>query len=383
MNQYNVLKKFTSNSNLSPSYQSHSNILQTLQSKKKTSIIAQQNNFYSEFLQKLKNEEEEQNKINSVINVISEPTPKKQTTQQPSQQQIYQFKNMNTLTNTTNSLNVNNYITLNDNNQPLKSASRNKNTTGSPNQLQKEKPITNEQLTKTETNINNNASINNNNMVKQHNYKTKHRASVSYFVTPQSNQKLFALNNNSIVNNNNNNNTNILTLCNNTNNDKTTKLSKQKTVVSKGFEVESNINEVQFLGPNIPLRQFVSKWEPISKFEILNVETFSNYATVKTIAQAIDPNTKNIINNIIITSNANNANEDKAKVNDISNDKTERKQSDIYEGNQKSINNHKGNLIPKKLSIKKYANIVADEETQSQSKEKSPKKKRKGFLCCL
>ena len=381
-----MLKKFTSNSNLSPSYQSHSNILQTLQSKKRTSIIAQQNNFYSEFLQKLKNEEEEQNKINSMINVISEPTSKKQTTQQPSQQQIYQFKNMNTLTNTTNNLNVNNYITLNDNNQPLKSAVRTKNNTGSPNQFQKEKPITNEQPTKTENNINNNVITNNNNIVKQHNYKTRHRASVSYFITPQSNQKLFALNNNSIVNNNNNNNnTNILTLYNNANNEKTTKLRKQKTVVSKGFEVESNINEVQFLGPNIPLRQFVSKWEPISNFEILNVETFSNYGTVKTIAQAIDPNTKNIINNIIITSNANNANanEDKAKVDDISNNQTERKQSDLYEGNQKSINNHKGNLIPKKLSIKKYANIVADEETQSQSKEKSPKKKRKGFLCCL
>ena len=381
-----MLKKFTSNSNLSPSYQPHSNILQTLQSKKRTSIIAQQNNFYSEFLQKLKNEEEEQNKINSMINVISEPTSKKQTTQQPSQQQIYQFKNMNTLTNTTNNLNVNNYITLNDNNQPLKSAGRTKNNTGSPNQFQKEKPITNEQPTKTENNINNNVITNNNNIVKQHNYKTRHRASVSYFITPQSNQKLFALNNNSIVNNNNNNNnTNILTLCNNANNEKTTKLRKQKTVVSKGFEVESNINEVQFLGPNIPLRQFVSKWEPISNFEILNVETFSNYGTVKTIAQAIDPNTKNIINNIIITSNANNANanEDKAKVDDISNNQTERKQSDLYEGNQKSINNHKGNLIPKKLSIKKYANIVADEETQSQSKEKSPKKKRKGFLCCL
>ena len=381
-----MLKKFTSNSNLSPSYQSHSNILQTLQSKKRTSIIAQQNNFYSEFLQKLKNEEEEQNKINSMINVISEPTSKKQTTQQPSQQQIYQFKNMNTLTNTTNNLNVNNYITLNDNNQPLKSAVRTKNNTGSPNQFQKEKPITNEQPTKTENNINNNVITNNNNIVKQHNYKTRHRASVSYFITTQSNQKLFALNNNSIVNNNNNNNnTNILTLYNNANNEKTTKLRKQKTVVSKGFEVESNINEVQFLGPNIPLRQFVSKWEPISNFEILNVETFSNYGTVKTIAQAIDPNTKNIINNIIITSNANNANanEDKAKVDDISNNQTERKQSDLYEGNQKSINNHKGNLIPKKLSIKKYANIVADEETQSQSKEKSPKKKRKGFLCCL
>lgn len=321
-----------------------------------------------------------------MINVISEPTSKKQTTQQPSQQQIYQFKNMNTLTNTTNNLNVNNYITLNDNNQPLKSASRTKNNTGSPNQLQKEKPITNEQPTKTETNINNNVITNNNNIVKQHNYKTRHRASVSYFITPQSNQKLFVLNNNSIVNNNNNNNnTNLLTLCNSANNEKTTKLRKQKTVVSKGFEVESNINEVQFLGPNIPLRQFVSKWEPISNFEILNVETFSNYGTVKTITQAIDPNTKNIINNIIITSNANNANanEDKAKVNDISNNQTERKQSDLYKGNQKSINNHKGNLIPEKLSIKKYANIVVDEETQSQSKEKSSKKKRKGFLCCL
>jgi hypothetical protein len=321
-----------------------------------------------------------------MINVISEPTSKKQTTQQPSQQQIYQFKNMNTLTNTTNNLNVNNYITLNDNNQPLKSAGRTKNNTGSPNQLQKEKPITNEQPTKTETNINNNVITNNNNIVKQHNYKTRHRASVSYFITPQSNQKLFALNNNSIVNNNNNNNnTNILTLCNNANNEKTTKLRKQKTVVSKGFEVESNINEVQFLGPNIPLRQFVSKWEPISNFEILNVETFSNYGTVKTITQAIDPNTKNIINNIIITSNANNANanEDKAKVNDISNNQTERKQSDLYKGNQKSINNHKGNLIPEKLSIKKYTNIVVDEETQSQSKEKSSKKKRKSFLCCL
>ena len=234
-----------------------------------------------------------------MINIIPETPSKKQTTPPQTQQQIFQFKNMNTLTNTTNNtLNVNNYITLNDNNQPLKSANRTKSCTGSPNQLQKEKPITNEQPTKTETNVNNNANTINN-ILKPHNYKTRHRASVSYFVTPQSNQKLFALNNNSIVNNNNNNNTNILTLCNIANNEKT-KLHKQKTVVSKEFEVESNINEVQFLGPNIPLREFVSKWEPITKFEILNVETFSNYGTVKAITQAIDPNAKNIINNIII-----------------------------------------------------------------------------------
>ena len=356
-NYFNYSKKLSSNINMSPIHQSQ----RTSQSnRKKTSLIEQENSFYSEFLQKLKKEEELQGN-----NIIEENS---KTTHQ--HKQIFHFKNKSPL-NMTILPNNNFNVRIIGENQQLKSNHKYKNPSASPVQHHREKP----QITERNIQHENNNKISvcdKNNMLPVTNSNSKYRASVSYFLSSSSNNsKNISLNNSSQVQ------PNVLTICNHGNKEQK-KLRKQRTIAHvQGYEIESNLNEVQFLRPDIIVRKFVSKWEPIDKFEIFNVETFSNYGAFKVLPQTKDSNTKSIINNIIITSGMNNVNSNENNINH--NNETERNKQLISE-NKKNSNNQ-DDKQQSVNNIKKYMSM--DYENLSQKNTKSPDKKKKKFLCCL
>ena len=355
-NHFNYSKKLSSNINMSPVHQSQ----RTAQSnRKKTSLIEQENSFYSEFLQKLKKEEELQG--NNIIEENSKITNQRK--------QIFHLKNKNSL-NMTIVPNNNSNVRIICENQQIKSNHKYKNPSASPVQHHREKPEF------TDRNIyheNNKISIcEKNNMIQTNNSSSKYRASVSYFVSNNNNNTK-----NMLLNNNNHVQPNILTVCNHGNKEQK-KLRKQRTIVQdKGYEIESNLNVVQFLRPDIIIRKFVSKWEPIDKFGIFNVETFSNYGACKVLPQTKDSNTKSIINNIIITSGVNNANTNENNMNN--NNETARNKQQISENKQNS--NNQEDKPHNVNNIKKYTSM--DLENHSQKNTKSPGKKKKKFLCCL
>lgn len=139
---------------------------------------------------------------------------------------------------------------------------------------------------------------------------------------------------------------------------------------SVSYKVESKLNEVQFLGPGIPLRKFVSNWEPIETFEVENVFTFTNYGSGEN-ADVGDAKMKSIINNIIITSSGNNHNKGEAE--------TERKGKHLQ---SRSFNSN-NEVVHSRNNMQTYGSVNEEQQKQKIKKKKVHHKKKKKFLCCI
>jgi hypothetical protein len=383
-NQNNYVKQLSLNNNNinphQPQPQPQPNTIQTNPHKKRGST-----NFYSQFLQKIKADEEEEQQLQNKINII--PQRHSRQSLQHNQHHLLQVfhsnlnnKNQNSSITYSNPNNNNNLSTNESSNHTHHISKKKLNSPHVQHNYKLQHQTSNQEI------ILYTPVIHNTN-------HSRHRASISspYCLSPaggfsskypnHSNHLLMlSLNHKQSSNSSSHSNSNTHT---NTNNNNVVVTNTKNDNIC--YEVESKLNEVQFLGPDIPLRRFVSKWEPIEKFETSNVFMFSNYGSLKNITQVVDPNTKSIINNIIITSN-NNTNNNNNKANDNNNiiknqvdvAETERKIQHFHNRSFTSNNDH----MHSKVNLKTYTSVNEDNHPQKQKKKTHNKKKNK-FLCCI
>ena len=383
-NQNNYVKQLSLNNNNINSHQPQPqpNIIQTNPHKKRGST-----NFYSQFLQKIKADEEEEQQLQNKINII--PQRHSRQSLQHNQHHLLQVFHSNL-----NNKNPNSSITYSNPNNNNLSTNESSNHTHHISKKKLNSPHVQHNY-KLQHQTSNQEIILYTPVIHNTNH-SRHRASISspYCLSPAGgfsskypnhSNHLLTLSLNHKQSSNSSSHSNSNTHTNNNNNNVVVTNTKNDNIC---YEVESKLNEVQFLGPDIPLRRFVSKWEPIEKFEMSNVFMFSNYGSLKNITQVVDPNTKSIINNIIITSNNNTNNNNKA--NDNNNNNIIKNQVDVAETERKIQHFHNRSFtsnndhMHSKVNLKTYTSVNEDNHPQKQKqKKKAQNKKKNKLFCCI